>query len=331
MDPHSPSVIAIILMGSRPEPFLPSVLKSLEHAVDFVVVNDNSGECRSVNRGIVESSALFASGRVGLFGSSFANFSQARNLCLEYLRERKLATANSWLFTVDCDEVHGDSLSFVTRQLLPLVSKDIGVVDGYFVHFMLGYDLYNALDRKHNLFLRYNPNLHWKLEVHEQLHGVQGRRVCLPYTYFHYGYVRPTDAIVEKWKLYLKLGDASYTVRDLEEMRSDDLFLREVDRVMVYTGVHPSALDVLGETLHAIPDPALHRFRRMVETRLRRPIPRCKAFLRTANYRLRVLWRAVQWMHFTPRFSTLLRLVSMSMTLEEQTRLRRLIQRVASV
>lgn len=43
--------------------------------------------------------------------------------------------------------------------------------------------------------------------MHEHVNNLQGRRLVLPYYYFHYGYIKSADDIIAKSKLYKSLGD----------------------------------------------------------------------------------------------------------------------------
>ncbi len=59
-------IVALLLMGSRPEPYLSAALASIAPAVDLLVVNDNSGEPAGANRRCLEASALDRDGRVAI-------------------------------------------------------------------------------------------------------------------------------------------------------------------------------------------------------------------------------------------------------------------------
>ena len=308
----SPHVVALLLVGARREPFLAAVLAGLEACVDDLVVHDNSGLPSSPNREVIERSALYASGRVSVFEAPFVSFSQARNESLAHARQRRRIDSDTWLLAVDADEVHGADLAFITRRLLPSLPRRVGAVDAYYYNFMLSFDLYNALNRRHNLLVRHNDGLHWAHDVHEQLHGVEGRRICMPYAFHHYGYVRTTDDIVQKWRLYHDLGDRTRTARTLDELSDEAIFLGEVDQVMPYRGQYPEALAVLGDT-NPLLDPSLERFRSLVEARQRVLSARLRTEARAANYRLRLLWRATQLLFEFPRLPDAGRLLRMTL------------------
>lgn len=308
---RSPTVIALLLLGARPEPFLPAVLRCLEGCVDDLIVHDNSGVAQSQNRTVLERSSLYVSGRVGICEAPFVSFSQARNECLEHARRHRRVNSGTWLLAIDADEVHGADLAFITRRLLPSLPAGVDAVDAYYYNFMLSFGLYNALNRRHNLLVRHNDALHWTHNVHEQLRGVEGRRLCLPYTFHHYGYVRATTDIVEKWKLYHDLGDCTRSDRVLEALSAEAVFNGEVDHVIPYRGQYPEALTLLGDTRRLV-DPALDRFLALVEARQRRLSARLQTGARVANYRLRLLWRATQCLMEFPRLPDAGRLLRMT-------------------
>ena len=282
-------------MGRRPEPYLPAVLESLKDAVDLVVVNDNSGKVRSGNRQALERSTLARDGRVAVFEAPFVNFSDARNRCLAHMRGplRYLLAADFWILMVDCDEVHGAGIEFITRRVLPWVGTSAGVVDSYFVQFMHDPGYFLSMDRRHNLLFRHTPELAWELDVHEHLAGLAKGRLCLPYLYYHMGYVAPTSRIRDKWTQYRSLGDPTYAEGALESMSAQQMFATEVPRSMHYTWRLPKAFDVLGDP-RALRDPSADEFCRMVDAWYLHPGRRMRASARRMNFKLRLFWRAVQ-------------------------------------
>jgi hypothetical protein len=158
--------------------------------------------------------------------------------------------------------------------------------------------------------VRYNDELRWTLDVHEHLHGVAGRRLCLPYTYHHYGYIRTPDHIVEKWKLYRDLGDPTYSDSALADMNPESMFEREVARAMHYTGTYPAPLEVLGDRSLLV-DGRVEHFHRLASAHLAHPVARSQAWLRDSNYRLRLFWRTIQWLFERRRLSDARRLFAM--------------------
>ncbi|MBM3463391.1 MAG: glycosyltransferase, partial [Armatimonadetes bacterium] len=133
-------VVGLMLMGAREEPYLGAVLESLRDAVDVLVVNDNSGQEKSSNRRTLEESALFRKEQVEIVEAPFDGFANARNRCLENIRQRY--SDKAWILVVDCDEVHGAQLPHLTREVAPALPTRVGVVDGYFVQFMQSFDYF---------------------------------------------------------------------------------------------------------------------------------------------------------------------------------------------
>lgn len=281
-------IIALLIVGARREPWLPAVLESLADGIDTLVVNDNSGDRACENRRALETSRLHREGRVDIIEAPFVNFSDARNRCLVRIREHHAPRHDDiWILKVDADEVHDSQLAVVTRTVLPALSRRVGVVDGYFLQFMQSLRYYISLDRRHELFFRYTPDLRWEREVHEQLRGLMGRRLCLPYVFFHYGYASDGSTIAAKWSQYRDLGDPTF--RGQEVPVTPQMFDNDIPRCLPLTRRHPAALQL---TIEMPPHPA-HFHARVVE-RLAQPGPRANAMARRANYRVMLLWRALQ-------------------------------------
>ena len=77
-----------------------------------------------------------------------------------------------WVIFVDCDEVHYPSLARVTRDLLPGLPEDIGIVDGYCYQIYLSPRLLLSLDRRHNLMFRFRPEI--------RSNRARARPTCIP-------------------------------------------------------------------------------------------------------------------------------------------------------
>ncbi len=181
-------IAAVMIVGGREEPFLAPCLESIARAVDLLVINDNSQDPSSVNRGILKESSLYREGKVHVIPSGFKGFGYCRTLCLDYLREN--FREGMWVLYIDSDEVHSPAVISITRGILPCLSRQIGIVDGYFYNFYQSPRWYISLDRRHNLFFRFNKDVRWEGEVHEKPVNLQGRREAIPYRYFHYGYLK---------------------------------------------------------------------------------------------------------------------------------------------
>jgi hypothetical protein len=201
------------------------------------VINDSSGYPSHPNLRVLKDSALWAEGRARMvYSPEFINFAYHRNLCLEHLREHPIP--NLWVIFVDCDEVHAPSLASVTRELVPGLPPGLGIVDGYFYQFVQSVKYYVSLDRRRNMMFRWNPELRWEGAVHEKLRNQRGRRLTVPYRYFHYGYVVSVQAILTRWIRYASLGDLNAACRI---GRVGEVLEREAARCMVFRGDHPAA------------------------------------------------------------------------------------------
>lgn len=229
------SITAVMLMGAKREPFLGACLDSIRDAVDRLIVNDNSGLAEHPNLSVMRDSELFKTGRVTIIPSTFLGFGPCRDLCLAEMR--KTTESGRWVIFVDCDEVHTPSINQVTRCLLPRLPEDIGIVDGYFYQIFQSPDFIKSLDHRHNLMFRFNPEIRWTGQVHEQLSGLMGRRLVVPYRYFHYGYLEPTEVIIRKWQLYGSLGD--YQSGRQCEMPNEFMW-QEIKKLTAFYGRHPA-------------------------------------------------------------------------------------------
>jgi hypothetical protein len=281
------AVVAMMLMGRRPEPYLPAVLASLEPAVDAVVLHDNSGDRACENRRALEASTVFQQGRAHVIEAAFHDFATARNQCLEKIRAL-WPPHDTWIMLADCDDVHTPPLATVTRRVLPRLQADITVADGYFVQFMQSFDFYISVDRRHNMFMRLNDQIGWTSSVHEKVRGLDGVRLCLPYLYGHYGYVRANVHIQEKWLQYHDLGDRSFRRDMLETVPVAQMFIHEVPKTIPFRGQHPPALRVM--RLDGLADA---EFEAAARAHHAQPRVQWMSRLRAANYRLRLLWRAL--------------------------------------
>lgn len=289
-------VAAHVILGSRDEPFLPALLASLEGAVSTLVVNDNAAG-PSPHARILESSAFARRGRLFVDRSPFRSFAQARNVCLA-LHARH--AAGEWVAFVDADEVHGPQAARVAAHLHEL-PPEIAFVDGYTWHFFQSFDWYTSIERR-MIFFRFRPAARWEGAVHEQLLGVDGARVALPYVYGHYGHTLEPRRHAEKGRLYSSLGAAGDVLRE-DELGSFDVagyFSPVYHRLMRFTGEHPPAVRATLERLR----PSLAAFHALTESiASSQPLGvKTRDVLRRLNYELRWRGRAVD-----PRARRLLR------------------------
>lgn len=285
-----------MIIGSRPEPFFSSCLASIEEAVDFLVLNDNSGDPDNPNLIAFRNSKLYRESKTTLIQSDLkklSGFDEARNLCLQETG-RRFPDQDVWILYVDSDEVHTPKLRDLTRGLIPKLSLKFGVVDGYFYQFIQSFDYYYTMDRRHNMLVRYRPEIHWKGGVHEKICGISGNRVPTGYLFFHYGYLFTPENVLNRWKLYKHYDGVPYDPDALTRETVFSDFLEK--RIMIpFKGSHPSALAAYHKEGHD--ERHLTRFTEALKKNLARsPIRRALARLRSANWKLRLLFRTVQAM-----------------------------------
>lgn len=229
-------IIGAMIISNKKEPFLEACLESLNEAVDLLVINDNSADKANPNIESIKKSKMFNQNKVKILFNSFNGFDDARNKCLEYIHSLG-RREGSWMLKIDADEVHTPALKIIAKEILPNLPETMGVADSYFFHFMQSFDYLYSIDRRHDFFVRYTPSLHWEGAVHEKLLGQQGKRIALPYAFYHYGYVNSKDDILEKWKLYSRCGDNSFP--DLDKF-DRSVFLNWEGRYCVkFKGKHP--------------------------------------------------------------------------------------------
>ena len=229
------SITAVMLMGAKCEPFLGACLASIRDAVDHLIVNDNSGLTEHLNLSTMQASDLYRAGRVTIVPSAFLGFGPCRDLCLDEMR--KTDEPGRWVIFVDCDEVHVPAISRVTKGLLPRLPERIGIVDGYFYQIFQSPRLLKSLDHRHNLMFRFHPDIHWTGQVQEKLAGLTGKRLVIPYRYFHYGYLEPPAVIADKWRFYGSLGDPR---SGRQSEAAGEFMQQELQGLLRFYGDHPA-------------------------------------------------------------------------------------------
>lgn len=285
-------IIATMIISNRTEPFLSACLECLSDCVDLVVINDNSSDKKNPNLETIKKSRLFAENKIKLLFNEFKGFGDARNKYLDYLKEIKV-DSNSWVIKLDSDEVHPESLSVITRQILPNLPKSIGVVDTYFFHFMQSFDHVYSIDRRHDLFVRYNPDLYWDGAVHEKLRGQKGKRIIVPYLFYHYGYVNLKDDILQRWKLYAKCGDNAH--EDLDSIEKDTFLNWEGTHCIKFSGEHPSSMKTIINQMRKTRGEEFENYDVMINKHLEKnKLLNLKNFFRFVNYRIRLYSRFMQ-------------------------------------
>lgn len=231
-------VAAHLIVGPREEPFLAALCESLKDACDVLIVNDN-GPDPSPHTAILEESAFGKSGRLIVDRTPFTDFASARNVCVDLHRKHD---AGQWVASVDADDVHGAEVVRIAANLRE-VPDEIDFVDGYIRHFFQSFDWYMSVDR-HRSFFRFRPQMRWERSVHEQLVGLTGKRIALPYVYAHYGWVAPAQLHADKLRQYMGLGapDEMHE-RALVRVRpgSYGAFAKRWGTAIRFEGAHPPA------------------------------------------------------------------------------------------
>ena len=228
---------AHLIVGSRDEPFLGPLLESMGGAVDALVVNDNSHGL-SPHEETLRASWFGRTGRLFVDRAPFTDFSTARNRCLDLHAQ---IAGGPWAAFVDADEVHGEAFRRVARNL-DAVPAEYDFVDAYTWHFFQSFDLYTSIERR-MAFFRVKPGVRWEGPVHEQLRGLDGRRLALPYVYAHYGHVLPPRRHAEKGRQYAGLGQIGEVVPE-EKLDAIDpaIYFRSMWPIVLrFTARHPAA------------------------------------------------------------------------------------------
>lgn len=276
-------VAAHLILGSRPEPFLPALLDSLDGVATSLIVNDNS-EGPSPHDAVLRESAFARAGALAVDRTPFAGFAHARNVCLDLHAERR---AGAWVAFVDADDVHCPVARNVALNLGDL-PDDVAFVDGYTRHFFQSFEWFTSIERR-MAFFRFSPQARWEGLVHEHLLGVDGKRIALPYVYAHYGHTLEPRRHAEKSRQYSALG-APGNVLTEEELPTFDpaqYFSPVYHRLMHFRGRHPRAALPVLERLR----PLLARAHALTD-RMARAQPlsvKARNAVRRVNYELR--WR----------------------------------------
>ncbi len=233
-----PRVAAHLIVGAPDEPFLPALLQSLDGAADCLIVNDNAPG-PSPHAQVLAESVFAQRGALFVDRTPFADFSSARNICLRLHAEHG---AGDWVAFVDADECHGDAVRAIAANL-ESVPDVYGFVDGYTWHFFQSPHLYTSIERR-MAFFRYTPGARWEGRVHEQLRGVPGARLPLPYVYGHYGHVLAPRRHAEKGRRYSSLGQSGNVVAEeaLDAIDPATYFADKWPTMLRFTGEHPPAV-----------------------------------------------------------------------------------------
>jgi len=285
---RSPGIVAHLIVGARPEPYLEAVLASIAGVCDHAVVNENSGDASPVNLPVISASALAASGRLTLLRTTFQDFSSARNACIDATPP---AFRDGWVLFVDADEVHGDELLRMAA-LLPRLARRVDALDGYSRHFIGSFSWWRTIERR-LCFFRFGSQRGWTGAVHERLGGLEERAV-VPAVWFHYGHVVPPAREWEKSLQYSALGQQGWTPEpsDLTAPSPQRVWRRHLREVLPYRGEHPAA--VLS-TIAALSQAWRETFAQVDAVAAKRPLrDRLAAQLRAMNYARMLALRTVE-------------------------------------
>jgi hypothetical protein len=235
--PNSDSVVAHLIVGARPEVYLPAALDSIAAVCGHAVINDTSGQPRSANIAPIEQSRFAREGRLTLLRTSFTDFADARNACIAHTPAE---FSTGWAFVIDADEVHGSDLLTVS-SVLPNVPAGVDAVDGYLRHFVGSFSWWIDLARTRLLF-RLRPGRLWEGKIHERIVPLK-RRIALPTVWFHYGHVTLPREEARKGRLYASLGQADRAPSEaqVQDATPSQVWPRLLRRAIRYSGQHPAA------------------------------------------------------------------------------------------
>jgi hypothetical protein len=230
-------IACALCVGDAPEPYLAATLESIADVVDVLVVNDNSGLARSDALATIEASALARSGRLRVERNAFVDFAQMRNDAQTTLAA--LSPAPDWVLFIDADEVHGEQVVYLARDVLPRLGRDVAQLDAYTYHFFGTFGWISDVARR-MAFYRFSPRLRWVNPVHEKLDGLTGKAVVIPYVYHHYGNVQPPGLLARKHGRYYELGNPVERPPAPEEATLA-VYVAKAAAVRPYRGAHPRA------------------------------------------------------------------------------------------
>jgi hypothetical protein len=231
------SIAAHLILGARDEPFLEAMLDSIAGVASLLIVNDNAPD-PSPHAQTLAASRFGIERRMVVDRTPFSGFAAARNVCLQLHEQHGAAP---WIAFIDADEVHNPEIVNIARRL-DRVPDEYDFVDGYTWHFFGSFDYYTSIERR-MMFFRYAPELRWEGAVHEQLVGLSGKRVVLPYVYGHYGHTLQPRRHAEKGRHYSSLGAPGNVLREdeLDEFDVPRYFAPVYPRLLRFTSAHPAA------------------------------------------------------------------------------------------
>ncbi len=283
------TIACALCVGAAREPYLAAALAGIAETVDSLVVNDNSGLQRSDARATLEASPFAERGTLRIAAHPFIDFADMRNRAFAALAE--LTRPPDWVLFLDADEVHGEQLRYLAREILPQLNADVANVDAYTYHFFGTYRWISDIARRF-VFYRYRPELRWVNRVHETVVGLAGKALVLPYIYHHYGNVLPPALLARKHSRYFELGNP--VARPPDELTATrEIFLASAPAVRPFRGTHPR---VVHATLAALEAEFATDFAALDREFVRRRTPamRATAELRRLNETVRVQLRRLE-------------------------------------
>lgn len=284
--PERMRVAAHLIVGAREEPFLEALCESLQGVCDTLIVNDNAPGS-SPHEAILARTEFARRGKLVVDRTPFQDFASARNLCLRLHAQHE---AGDWVAFVDADEVHGPQARRIAANL-HRVPAAVDFVDGYTVHYFQSFDWFMSIERR-MAFFRFNSGVRWEGSVHEQLRGLSGGRLALPYLYAHYGWVIPAKVHAQKGRQYLALGAAGRVVEEnaIDTLEAQEYFEFEHRwaTAMRFTGEHPPAAVATIARLRAERAQEFARIDELIRARQSRVV-RLRNALTRLNYEQR--WR----------------------------------------
>lgn len=292
------NLVANVIMGDRPEPFLKFCMESISEAVDLVVLNDNSDNPDNPNIPVLKKTSLYKNGKVDVLQSNFkeiGGFAAARNICLdrvsELIKKKEIPGENLWILYLDCDEVHPLQLTGYVKDFISHVPGEIGIIDGYMYQFILTFDYYTTLERRHNLFFRFHRDIRWERPVHETLAGLKGKRIATGYTYCHYGYLLSREDLLKRWQVYDKYNGLDFNLKDVDE---SNMLMEKSALAIPYTKGHPAIMKEYIDEFRRNPGQLNLKFQDKIMKLREDPIFKIKNYLRHLNYELRLRFRDME-------------------------------------
>ena len=229
------TIACALCVGSATERYLAPALAGIAGVVDTLVVNENSGLAQSPNVATLEASAFASDGRLRIARHPFVDFADMRNRAFAELAT--LAVRPDWVLFLDADEVHGEQLRYIAREILPGLPASVGSVDAYTYHFFGTFRWITDVARRF-VFFRYDPAIRWENAVHERAVGVRGSSLVLPYAYHHYGNVAMPAALAAKHGRYFELGNPVERP-PTPQAATSDMYLAKAADVRPYRAPHP--------------------------------------------------------------------------------------------